>query len=313
MLSRYFKTKIKSKNFDDNLRKLIKENKDKKVLIYGAGQGFKELDKKYLFSKNLNIKAVADKKFENKHNKFFNGIRAIAPEQITKEDYDVILISNENAKPILKYLIDDLKINNKNIQAIFKEEIKDERTNFNYLQKINFKKQLAQLTKETYGKKIVLYGAGAFLQLAHKVYDFSKLNIIGISDKKFSNHSENETFLGYKVYSPDEIKNINPDIIIVTAKNYNHTIKLVYNGVIKDSNAKYMPLVKSKSASLIVQYFTIMFSGLFNRKYYLTQYGSKLNFLQKLFPMWHYTKNGWKHNFNPSNKFDAVLQLQCHR
>ena len=47
MLSRYFKTKIKSKNFDDNLRKLIKENKDKKVLIYGAGQGFKELDKKH--------------------------------------------------------------------------------------------------------------------------------------------------------------------------------------------------------------------------------------------------------------------------
>ena len=65
MLSRYFEIKTGNKNFDDYMNKLFSELKDKKVIIYGAGEGFLELNKIYNFNEKLNVVAVADRKFEN--------------------------------------------------------------------------------------------------------------------------------------------------------------------------------------------------------------------------------------------------------
>ena len=55
MLSEYFKAKTKTKKFDEDLRSLISEIKDKKVILYGAGHGFVALNRKYSFKKNLNV------------------------------------------------------------------------------------------------------------------------------------------------------------------------------------------------------------------------------------------------------------------
>ena len=142
------------------------------------------------------------------------------------------------------------------------------------------------------------------MELVNKLFDLSKLNIIGVSDKRFNNHNDDETFLGYKVYAPNEIKSINPDCVIYTDKLCVDEIKKVYNDIIKDSNIEFVPLIKRES--LLKQYITILFSGLFDRDYYLKNYGDKLSFIQKLFPMWHYLTKGWKCDYNPSEKFDAV-------
>ena len=53
-----------------------------------------------------------------------------------------------------------------------------------YLKKIKFEKYLKQLKLQLAEKKVLVYGAGALFETAYKNYDFSGLNIIGISDKK---------------------------------------------------------------------------------------------------------------------------------
>ena len=50
MLSKYFEIKTKTEEFEKHIECLINEIKDKKVLIYGAGEGFLALNKKYSFS-----------------------------------------------------------------------------------------------------------------------------------------------------------------------------------------------------------------------------------------------------------------------
>ena len=68
MLSKYFEKKTQTKKFDDDLLWSMGEIKNKKVLLYGAGQGFLKLNETYDFKNNLNIVGIADRKFEcNNH------------------------------------------------------------------------------------------------------------------------------------------------------------------------------------------------------------------------------------------------------
>lgn len=64
MLTRYFKEKIKTRKFDDDLLWSMGEIKGKRVILLGAGEDFVELNKRYFFNDVLNIVAIADKKFE---------------------------------------------------------------------------------------------------------------------------------------------------------------------------------------------------------------------------------------------------------
>lgn len=126
----------------------------------------------------------------------------------------------------------------------FIESIKDEKLNFTYLQKQKFEENLNKLIKKLKNKTIVLYGAGIFFEVINKHFDLKKLNIIGITDKKYFIHEDNEVFLGYKIYSIDEIKTLKPDFILVTNKFYVDIINdLTYNKL-KNTNIKIKPLVK---------------------------------------------------------------------
>lgn len=251
MLSRYFKEKIKTRKFDDDLLWSMGEIKGKKVILLGADEDFVELNQRYFFKDVLNIIAIADEKFKKEPVDTFEGIRAITPEQINNEDYDVLLITSENPRPVLDFVFNDLKVENKDVRTVFNEEVKDERENLNYLYDYKFEKTLPKLVKKLNGKSVILYGAGAFLELIKKYFDLSGLNIIGIADRRFSNHNENEEFLGYKVYSPDEIKGLNPDYVLVATKMYMNIIEELYYNTLKGSKIKVKPLMEKSFWTLL--------------------------------------------------------------
>jgi len=88
-----------------------------------------------------------------------------------------------------------------------------------YLKEVNTQKYIDQLAKKFKNKRVILYGAGMFAKILFNNYDLSKLNIVGISDKKYES-SEEESFNGYKTIKPSELNNTNFDILIFTMKLY---------------------------------------------------------------------------------------------
>jgi hypothetical protein len=81
----------------------------------------------------------------------------------------------------------------------------------------DFNKRINTLADKYKNKKIVFYGAGYHFLTMHSCFDLSKLNIIGIADIKFGGQGE---YLGYKSYSPFEISELNPDIVLITIPNH---------------------------------------------------------------------------------------------
>ncbi len=250
-MSKFLDMIIKEKSLEDKMNSIISKVSGQKVIIYGAGLGFTNLNKKFNLAKKLDIVAISDKKFETQKTNIYSGIKAIEPNDIKNTEFDYILITLERAKPIIGFLTKNLEVDSNKIISIFEEEFKDEFVSYNYLEEFNFKKHLEKLNKKLKGKSVVLYGAGVFLEAINKYYDLSKLNIIGISDKRFDEHGENETFLGYKVYSIEEIKNLNPDYILVATKFYIPIIEDLYFNKFVNTKITIKPLVKKTFLTLL--------------------------------------------------------------
>jgi len=85
------------------------------------------------------------------------------------------------------------------------------------LEKKNFQKRIDDLAKKYTGKKILGYGTGVLAEVILNNYDISKLDIIGFADSKYL--YDQEDFKNYKTYSPDQIKDANPDLIILFVYN----------------------------------------------------------------------------------------------
>lgn len=115
-----------------------------------------------------------------------------------------------------------------------------------YLKKVKFEKYLKQLKLQLAEKKVLVYGAGALFETAYKNYDFSGLNIIGISDKKFESESSSEEFLGIKTFKPAEIRNLDVDCILVGIKEYKNLIRCF---ITEYPRKQIMPLVKKPTIS----------------------------------------------------------------
>ncbi len=113
-----------------------------------------------------------------------------------------------------------------------------------YLEKVNFAKQLEKLNKKLKNKSIVIYGTGIFFEVLKSNYDLSSLNIIAVSDRKFTNHEQDEEFLGYKVCAPEEIASLNPDCVLVATINIVKIMESLENTVLKGTKIKLMPLVR---------------------------------------------------------------------
>jgi ABC-type Fe3+-hydroxamate transport system substrate-binding protein len=85
------------------------------------------------------------------------------------------------------------------------------------LKKKNVQKYIDNLAKKYAGKKILAYGTGLLSEILLDDYDMSKLNIVGFADSKYL--YEQEDFRNYKTFSPDQIGEINPDVILMCVYN----------------------------------------------------------------------------------------------
>lgn len=242
MHNNYYRVKTKEQDFEERLIGILEKLKGKNVIIFGANKEYKKLNKKYKFEEKFNVVAFSD--FDIKSEKKFMSYRLIPPENIENEHYDSILIVNDCSEKTIKYINNDLLIVDKNIDSVFCEHFKDECENINYLYKLKFDKTLPKLIKKLKDKTVMLYGAGAFLELIKKHFDLSPINIIGIADRRFEEHGANETFLGYKTYAPYEIEKVNPDYVVVATKMYVSIIEDLYYETLKDTKIKIKPLLK---------------------------------------------------------------------
>lgn len=94
--------------------------------------------------------------------------------------------------------------------------------NYQLLQKFlknkDIQKHINYLSNKYNGKKILLYGSGLLADLIFSNYDLSSLNIIGIADNKYSHNKE--TYKNLKTYSPQEIPELDFDVIIILINDF---------------------------------------------------------------------------------------------
>ena len=252
MASEFFLNKINSEDFKSNLNHILTELKDKKVVIYGTGAGFQYLRENGLLN-DLNIVAIADKKFEDCTKKIpenYCNFKLISPKEIRNEVFDFILITNENSSRIISSLKNSITINiSQKTKAMFAENFVDENKNYNYLVKMNFEKHLKRLKNKLKDKKIVIYGTGLLFQVIHKYFDLSSLNIIAVSDSKYSFQPKSECF-DYKTVKRAEIRDLKPDYVLVATKFYVNLIDDLEQNLFKGTNIKVRPLIRKPFKTL---------------------------------------------------------------
>ena len=84
----------------------------------------------------------------------------------------------------------------------------------NYFKAVHAQRQINKLARKYKNKKIVIYGAGEYFQILKNNFDLSKLNIVGIADKKFET-SKDSNPTPYLALAPDELKDFDFDVILV--------------------------------------------------------------------------------------------------
>ena len=110
-----------------------------------------------------------------------------------------------------------------------------------YFKKNDEQEYINKIVEKLKDKKIVLYGYGIIGKLLLDKYDLSKLNIVAISDAKFSN-IENHKIKNYIAVSPEKLCDMDYDIILSALK----TDKPIFNFLNKNN-------IKKNVISLIVK------------------------------------------------------------
>lgn len=116
-------------------------------------------------------------------------------------------------------------------------------------------KQIDKLAKKYKNRKIVLYGAGLYLNALLKNYDISKLPVIAIADRKFINNGAEECF-GYKTLKPNDLKDFDFDLLIVTMQEYSLIRNDLKDNVFYDSKnegVKIIPMIKKSFWERLVE------------------------------------------------------------
>lgn len=108
-----FEEYLKFYNAQEKINKLAKKYKNKRVVLYGAGQFSHCIFENYDLSK-LNIVAVADKKFEENANHEFYNLNCVKPADLKVMDYDVILIMNFDTRHFVNILDESVLYGSKN-------------------------------------------------------------------------------------------------------------------------------------------------------------------------------------------------------
>jgi acetyltransferase-like isoleucine patch superfamily enzyme len=99
-----------------------------------------------------------------------------------------------------------------------------------YLREHNFEKHFEKLCKNLKGKTVVIYGTGKMFQTIAKNYDLTKLNIIGVIDKKYFLEDEGNLDFGFPIIPYNKCYDIQSDCVLVATQSYftiiNHLKKL---------------------------------------------------------------------------------------
>ena len=100
-------------NAQKQINKLAKKYKNKKIVVYGAGEYFRILKENFDLS-NLNIIAIADKKFEISKENNWTEYNPLTPEELKDYDYDMIMVALYDDISLCDYLEYQLLVNTKN-------------------------------------------------------------------------------------------------------------------------------------------------------------------------------------------------------
>ena len=123
------------------------------------------------------------------------------------------------------------------------------------LKKYKFDKQLKRLNKKLKSKTVVIYGTGLFFQKIKENYDLSGLNIIGVSDRKYTSEEEGKEAFGYKIVPLDKIIDYKPDYVLISTLRFLGIMDDFNNNVFKGTKIKVLPLVDKPFLTLLKEIF----------------------------------------------------------
>lgn len=124
-----------------------------------------------------------------------------------------------------------------------------------FLEQVNFEKQLKKLNKKLKNKKIIVYGTGLLFQTILQNFDLSNLNIIGISDRKYVDNDEGKEEFGYKVILLSKIVDYKPDYVLIGALKFLPIMENFVNNLFKNTKIKTLPLVDKPFITLLKEIF----------------------------------------------------------
>lgn len=128
----HFKRYLEKKKAQKVINKFAKKYADKKIILYGAGVFAEDLLNYYDLSK-LNIVGISDAKFKiDKEGEFFN-YKKISPDDIVKQDFDLLLTLLYDDEPLMDFFDDRLF---KGIDIDFKIEPLIKMSFWDYVKKV---------------------------------------------------------------------------------------------------------------------------------------------------------------------------------
>lgn len=113
----YFKNFLAGQNAQNQIDGLSKALKNKKIVIYGAGEFSKAIFKNYDLSK-LNILAVADKKYKNGSLEEYWGYKTISPKELATFDCEYVLVANYDTDLFIEIVKDLVRKKSKKIKVL---------------------------------------------------------------------------------------------------------------------------------------------------------------------------------------------------
>ena len=122
---------------------------------------------------------------------------------------------------------------------------------------INLQKRVDELAKIYKGKRIVIYGAGDYFLNLREKCDLSRLDIVGISDKKFE-VSKDENPSEYLPLTPEELKTFDFDIVFVLLKNDEKLCDYIEYQLLmntKNENKTVIPMLKKRFKNKAREYY----------------------------------------------------------
>ncbi len=123
------------------------------------------------------------------------------------------------------------------------------------LKKYKFDKQLKKIKSKLKNKTIIIYGTGLLFQKIVENYDLSDLNIIGVSDRKYTLEEEGSSSFGYKVIPIDKIVQYKPDVVLIATLKFLSIMDDLKRNTLKGLEVSVLPLVDRPFFTLLKEIF----------------------------------------------------------